>query len=60
MNNIINKTLETVTSMEVANMVDKEHKQLLKDIRRYINQLGKGNFDPSDFFRETTYISEQK
>ena len=60
MNNIItSKTPETVTSIEVANMIKKEHSQLLKDIRRYINQLGKVNFDFSDFFQESTYISEQ-
>ena len=40
MNNIITtQKLETVTSIEAANMIGKEHKQLLKDIRRYINQL---------------------
>jgi len=60
MNNIIiTNKIETVTSMEVANMIGKEHCQLLKDIRRYINQLGKVNFDFSDFFQESTYISEQ-
>lgn len=60
MNNIIvSQKLETVTSMEVAEMIGKEHSQLLKDIRRYINQLGKVNFDFSDFFLETTYLSEQ-
>lgn len=31
---------ETLTSMEVAQMVGKEHKDLLRDIRIYINQLG--------------------
>jgi len=60
MSNIITTNkIETVTSMEVANMIGKEHCQLLKDIRRYINQLGKVNFDFSDFFQESTYISEQ-
>lgn len=53
------QTTETINSIEVANMIGKEHCQLLKDIRRYINQLGKVNFDFSDFFKETTYISEQ-
>lgn len=59
MNNIITNKIETVTSIEVALMTGKEHSQLLKDIRRYINQLGKVNFDFSDFFQESTYISEQ-
>lgn len=60
MNNIItNQNTETITSMEVATMIGKEHSQLLKDIRKYITQLGKVNFDFSDFFIESTYISEQ-
>lgn len=59
MNNIITNKIETVTSIEVALMTGKEHSQLLKDIRRYITQLGKVNFDFSDFFQESTYISEQ-
>lgn len=58
-NLMIISTTETITSMEVASMVNKEHSQLLKDMRRYINQLGKVNFDFSDFFQESTYISEQ-
>ena len=58
-NLMITSTTETITSMEVAIMVNKEHSQLLKDIRRYINQLGQVNFDFSDFFQESTYISEQ-
>lgn len=58
-NTITNQKLETLTSLEVAEMIGKEHSQLLKDIRRYINQLGKVNFDFSDFFIETTYLSEQ-
>lgn len=46
MNNIITtQKLETVTSIEAANMIGKEHKQLLKDIRRYINQLDNMNLE---------------
>lgn len=46
MNNIITiQKSETVTSIEAANMIGKEHKQLLKDIRRYINQLEKMNLE---------------
>lgn len=36
MNSIITNKIETVTSMEVANMIGKEHFKLLRDIRRYI------------------------
>ncbi len=65
MNNIITTPKsETVTSIEVSNMIGKEHKQLLKDIRRYINQLekinleypNKGKISPVDFFIGTTYL----
>lgn len=60
MNNIITtQKSETLTSIEVAEMIGKEHCQLLKDIRRYITQLGKVNFNFSDFFQASTYISEQ-
>lgn len=58
---------QTLTSIEVANMVEKEHKFLMRDIRRYINQIIEGNekygggckVAPSDFFTESTYWSEQ-
>lgn len=49
----------TITSMEVAEMVDKRHADLLKDIRKYVKQLGEGNISPSDFFTESTRISVQ-
>lgn len=66
MNNIITtETRETITSMEVAQMVNKDHSQLLKDIRRYIKQIGKSNevksdlvnkINFTDFFEESSYI----
>lgn len=43
-------------------MVEKEHKNLLADIRGYVTILensGERNFAPSDFFIESTYVSEQ-
>lgn len=49
----------TLKSMEVADMVEKEHSKLLRDIRRYIKQLGEAKIGFSDFFQESTYISEQ-
>lgn len=48
-----------LTSIEVAQMVRKEHYDLLKDIRRYSSQLGEGKISVSDFFTESTYITEQ-
>lgn len=60
MNNIItNQNTETITSMEVATMVEKDHNKLIRDIRRYTNQLGEAKIGHSDFFIEFTYISEQ-
>lgn len=60
MNNIIvSNTNESITSMEVAQMVNKEHSKFIRDIRRYINQLGEAKIGFTDFFQETTYISEQ-
>lgn len=58
---------QTLDSREVAEMVDKEHKFLMRDIRRYINQITEGNekygggckVAPSDFFTEETYKSSQ-
>lgn len=46
---------QTLDSREVAEMVEKEHKKLLRDIRRYINQLNQSNIGPVDFFRESDY-----
>lgn len=49
----------TLTSMEVAEMVEKEHSKLLRDIRTYITQLGKAKIGFTDFFKEATYTTEQ-
>lgn len=50
---------QTLTSMEVAEMVGKQHNELLKDIRRYSEQLGQGKIPQSDFFTENTYQNSQ-
>lgn len=58
---------QTLTSLEVAEMVEKEHKNLLRDIKRYCKQMKQANDDladdrvglkiePVDFFIESTYI----
>lgn len=62
----INKS-KTITSMEAANMINKEHRFLLRDIHRYINQinkineskLGESKIALTDFFIESTYITSQ-
>lgn len=54
------KVLEqTLNSQEVAEMVGKEHKELLRDIRRYCGQLGESKIALTDFFVESTYRTEQ-
>ena len=51
MNNITTlKTNEALTSIEVADMICKEHSKLMRDIRRYINQLREAKIGFSDFF----------
>ena len=44
-----------IDSREVAEMVGKEHKELLRDIRRYCEQLGESKIALTDFFTESTY-----
>ena len=41
----------TITSMEAAEWCGKKHNELLKDIRRYISQLGEGKIPPHRFFQ---------
>jgi Rha family phage regulatory protein len=50
---------KSLTSVEVAEMVEKPHNDLLKDIRRYSEQLGEGKISLTDFFTESTYQSDQ-
>ena len=55
------ETLEQkfIDSREVAEMVGKQHNELLKDIRRYAEQLGEGKIPQSDFFTESNYVNSQ-
>lgn len=54
-----NLTRNTITSMEVAEMVGKKHCDLLRDIRKYVDQLGESKIAFTDFFKEATYTTEQ-
>lgn len=47
--------VQTITSLEVAEMVEKRHTDLLRDIRRYCEQLNESNIALVDFFQESTY-----
>lgn len=50
---------QTLDSREVAEMIGKEHKELLRDIRRYVEQLGESKIALTDFFAESTYTTDQ-
>lgn len=50
---------KTLTSMEVAEMVGKDHKNILRDIRGYNEELCQLKIEPSDFFTESTYQNSQ-
>lgn len=48
-------TRTTITSIEAAEWCGKEHKELLRDIRRYVRQLAESKIALGDFFQESTY-----
>lgn len=51
--------VQTITSLEVAEMVEKRHTDLLRDIRRYCEQLNESNIALVDFFQESTYADRK-
>lgn len=55
----MNQIEQTLDSREVAEMVGKQHKNLLADVRGYMKELGELKIQPTDFFRENTYKTEQ-
>ena len=46
-------------SREVAEMVGREHKNVIRDIRNFADELGQLKIEPTDFFTESTYVTEQ-
>ena len=46
---------QTISSLEVADMTGKKHKNLLADIRGYVYELAELNFQPGDFFYDSVY-----
>nr|DAE65684.1 MAG TPA: hypothetical protein [Caudoviricetes sp.] len=56
---VLNLEQKTITSVEVAEMVEKEHKNLMRDVRSYVKELGELKIEPTDFFKENTYKTEQ-
>lgn len=49
-------SMQYIDSREVAVIVEKDHRKLLRDIRTYIEQLNQSNIGLVDFFIESTYI----
>ena len=47
---------QTLTSMEVAEMVGKKHSELMKDVRRYEKYLDEGKIPSVDFWSESRYM----
>ncbi|MCM1217511.1 MAG: Rha family transcriptional regulator [Lachnospiraceae bacterium] len=55
---------QTLDSREVAEMIEKNHKDLIRDIKRYIKQMNEVNEEntnernlaPVEFFKESTYV----
>lgn len=45
----------TIDSREAAEMVGKGHKELLRDVRKYIGYLAESNIALGDFFLESSY-----
>lgn len=50
---------QKITSMEVAEMVGKDHSKLLRDIRRYLEQLAEAKIGLVEFFTESSYKDQK-
>ena len=48
-----------LSSREVAEMVEKNHADLMRDIRRYIEYLGESKIALAEYFKESTYSDAQ-
>ncbi|MFU0785784.1 MAG: Phage regulatory protein [Enterococcus gilvus] len=55
----MNQLEQTINSVEVAGMVGRDHKEVLRDIRNISNQLGESKIALSNYFIESTYINSQ-
>lgn len=55
-----NGQIATITSLEVAEMVNKRHTDLMRDIRRYLEQLAESKIALSDFFTESNYKDSKR
>lgn len=49
----------TLDSRIVSDMIEKEHSELLKDIRKYIQYFNEGEIPHVDFFLESQYVDKK-
>lgn len=50
-----NNAVKAINSLEVAEMIDRSHSDLLKTIRQYLGYLAEGKISLGEFFVESTY-----
>ena len=50
---------KTITSLEVAEMVEKDHSKLLRDIKKYTEYLNEAKIGLVDFFMEDVYTDKK-
>lgn len=50
---------QTITSLEVAEMVGREHKNVMRDIEKIKDEISQLKIEPSKYFRESTYINSR-
>ncbi|MEZ3446183.1 MAG: Rha family transcriptional regulator [Lachnospiraceae bacterium] len=55
----MSKIEQKLTSMEVAHMVGKEHKYLMRDIRNYSTDMTGAEISPVEFWIESTYTDSK-
>ena len=51
----MNLEQKSITSIEVAEMVRKDHRNILRDVRGYTEELGELKIELGDFFQQSTY-----
>lgn len=54
----MNNVEQKLDSREVAEMVGKEHKNIIRDIRGYVKELGELKIEPTNFFTESEYTDK--
>ena len=52
---VVNNETPTISSMEVAEMVEKQHNEILKSIRKYSEYFNEGKIPLVDFWTSDTY-----